>query len=531
MPTQKNVVAQNQHVIEQKDILLCTLNAKYIHASLGLRYLRANLGQLRGYSTICEFTIDESPDQIIGHILERNPKIVGFGVYIWNLHETYSVLQRLKQLRPDIKVVLGGPELSHESEKEPITDWCDVILKGEADLEFAKTCQRLLEGESVPKWIACSPPPLDQVVLPYFEYSDRDLQHRLIYVEASRGCPFSCEFCLSSLDEKVRSFDHDLFLEATKDLIHRGCRTFKFVDRTFNLKPKQAVAIIEHFQHHWVDGIFLHFEMVPDRLPDAIREKLPWFQYGALQFEIGIQSFTPKVGELISRKMDLEKTKENFKFIHEHTHIHTHADLILGLPGESMDSLEVSFNMLWNMRPDEVQIGILKRLKGTPISRHTKTFQLIFSKEPPYEILSNNLMDFDQILKLKRFARHFEIFVNGGRFPRTIARLSQSENKSPFAAFYKFSLWLWTTCGQTHAIKLRRQIELIKDFLHLEQGIPNEECVQLLTEDLCDPKINPDGSRKGLPNEFHQPVADLIKSRDLAARELGHEVSNADSTV
>jgi radical SAM superfamily enzyme YgiQ (UPF0313 family) len=519
MYTQKSVVANQNVPVEQNDILLCTLNAKFIHASLGLRYLRANLDSLKDRSVICEFTIDESPDQIIGDILARDPKIVGFGVYIWNLHETYSVLQRLKQLRPDIKVVLGGPELSHESEHEPIVQWADVILKGEADLEFAKTCHLLLQGQETPKWIACAPPPLQQVQLPYQEYSNRDLEHRLIYVEASRGCPFSCEFCLSSLDEKVRSFDHELFLEATKDLIDRGCRTFKFVDRTFNLKPKQAVAIIEHFQNNWMDDIFLHFEMVPDRLPDAIREKLPWFKHGSLQFEIGIQSFTPKVGELISRRMDLGKTKENFKFIHEKTEVHTHADLILGLPGESMETLEVSFNMLWEMHPDEVQIGILKRLKGTPISRHTEAFQLIFSKEPPYEILSNNIMDFEQMLKLKRFARHFEIFVNGGRFPRTIWRLSESENQSPFAAFYKFSQWLWATCGQTHAIKLRRQIELIKDFLHLEQGLPNQECIQVLTEDLCDPKINPDGSRKGLPNEFHQPVADLIKERDLAARD------------
>jgi hypothetical protein len=217
--------------------------------------------------------------------------------------------------------------------------------------------------------------------------------------------------------------------------------------------------------------------------------------------------------------MDLEKTRDNFNFISSSTHVHTHADLILGLPGETMESLENSFNTLWAMKPDEVQIGILKRLKGTPIARHAKSYQLVFSKEPPYDILSNVDMDYHQMLKLKRFARHFEIFVNGGRFPRSIWKLSATQEGSAFKAFYKFSAWLWKVSGQTHAIKLRRQIELLKDFLCTEQGQEETEVIEWLAQDIADESINPGASRKGLPNFLHQPVAQLVKDRDLALRE------------
>jgi radical SAM superfamily enzyme YgiQ (UPF0313 family) len=499
----KNPLAAMTHA----DILLCSINAKYIHANLGLRYLRANLGELHGRSLIAEYTIEQSADEIVEDVIRHQPKIVGFGVYIWNLLETQKVVQRLKLLVPELKIILGGPEISHESENEPIVTWADHILKGEADLEFKKVCLSILSNETPQKWIACTPPPLEQVQLPYGEYSDSDLQHRLIYVEASRGCPFQCEFCLSSLDEKVRSFDTPLFLEAMRLILVKGCKTFKFVDRTFNLKPQQAIAIIEHFKQHWREGVFLHFEMVPDRLPEVIREQLPWFPKGSLQFEIGIQSFTPEVGQRISRRMDIEKTRDNFAFIRQHTHIHTHADLIIGLPGENLNSLASSFDLLWEMDPDEIQIGILKKLKGTPIARHSREFGMIFSPDPAYEILANKDFDFFQMNELKRFARHFEIFVNGGRFPRSIRIIASAGRQGPFANFLQFSRWLWAQTGQTHAIKLRRQIELLHEFATAVLGLNEEAFIQKLVDDLCDPHCNPEASRKGLPNFLHSAVA------------------------
>ena len=489
------------------DILLCSINAKFIHANLGLRYLRANLEDLRDRSQISEFTIEQSADEIVEIVLNSQAKIVGFGVYIWNLFETQRVVQRIKLLQPQILIVLGGPEISFESEREPIVEWADHILKGEADLEFKNLCHRFFNGEASPKWIACSPPSLELLKLPYDEYSVDDLQHRLIYVEASRGCPFQCEFCLSSLDEKVRSFDTDLFLGAMSQILAKGCRTFKFVDRTFNLKPQQAIAIMDHFKKNWVDGLFLHFEMVPDRLPESIRQELPWFPHGALQFEIGIQSLTPEVGQRISRRMDLEKTKENFAFIRQHTKIHTHADLIIGLPGENLESLAQSFDLLWEMKPDEIQIGILKKLKGTPIARHSKEFNMIYNPEPPYEILANRDFCFSQMNEMKRFARHFEIFVNGGKFPRSICQMANSGSEGPFAIFLSFSRWVWAQTQQTHAIKFRRQIELLWEFCTEVLTLDSSTFKAILVDDLCDAKCNSEGSRKGLPNFLHSAVA------------------------
>lgn len=503
---------------DRVSILLCTINAKYVHANLGLRYLRANLGSYRMQSKIVEFTIDQNRDDIVEEILNVNPKILGLGVYIWNLRESTQLVRHLKLLKPDLKIVLGGPEVSHESDDEPIVHDADVVLKGEADLEFRVVCEQLLNGVSVEKSIQCKRPPLSELKLPYTEYSDEDLKNRIIYVEASRGCPFQCEFCLSSLDEKVRSFDLELFLGAMSDLLNRGNRIFKFVDRTFNLKPATAVGIMEHFQRHWVEGTFLHFEMVPDRLPQSIRDKLPWFKAHALQFEIGIQSFTDEVGKLISRRMDLSKTRENFRFLRQETKVHTHVDLIIGLPGETMSTLESSFNTLWDMDPDEIQIGILKRLKGTPVARHSHTYQLVFSPEPPYEILSHRDFDFQKLMQLKRFARHFEIFVNGGRFPRTLRLLAKAKGDSAFGQLMLFSAWLWRETGQTHAIGLRRQIELLDRFMNEEQNLSSFDVRNSLADDIADPYCNPGKNKKGLPNFLHKPVSDRLIAHDMDRR-------------
>jgi hypothetical protein len=310
-----------------------------------------------------------------------------------------------------------------------------------------------------------------------------------------------------------------MFLGAMSDLLIRGNKIFKFVDRTFNLKPATAVGIMDHFQRHWVEGTFLHFEMVPDRLPKSIREKLPWFKPHALQFERGIQSFTEEVGKLISRRMDLTKTRENFRFLREETQVHTHVDLIIGLPGETMSSLEASFNTLWQMDPDEIQIGILKRLKGTPVARHSEFYQLIFSPEPPYEILSHRDFDFKKLMTLKRFARHFEIFVNGGRFPRTVRFLAQAKGESAFGQLMRYSQWLWGETGQTHAIGLRRQIELLDRFMREEQGLSHVDVRGCLADDIADPHCNPARNKKGLPNFLHKSVSERLIAQDVERKQ------------
>lgn len=263
-------------------ILLATINARYIHAAVGLRYLMANLGEMQSVARILEFEIKQRALDIAGEILAVGARIVGLGVYIWNAALTAEVVAILKKVQPELVVILGGPEVSYETLGQPIVECADYVITGEADLKFAEVCRTVLAGERpVHKVIHAELPQLAGVRMPYGLYSREDLQNRVLYVEASRGCPFTCEFCLSSLDVPVRGFDLPLFLAELETLFARSARIFKFVDRTFNLSLNTSRAILEFFLDRWEDGMFVHFEMVPDRMPEALLELLARFPAGA----------------------------------------------------------------------------------------------------------------------------------------------------------------------------------------------------------------------------------------------------------
>ena len=236
-----------------RSIVLATLNAKYIHASLGLRYLLANMdvhggAGLKAQTQLCEFVIAQRPLQIVEELLTYEPRIIGLGVYIWNVVETTQVVALLKALRPDIKVVLGGPEVSFETDHQEICRLADHVITGWGDVSFPRLCRALLDGpQPLMKVITGEQPALDAIALPYNEYTPEDLAKRLLYVEASRGCPFKCEFCLSSLDKTAWAFDLDAFMAEMEALYQRGARNFKFVDRTFNLKVDFSVRILQFF--------------------------------------------------------------------------------------------------------------------------------------------------------------------------------------------------------------------------------------------------------------------------------------------
>ena len=258
------------------EVVLATLNAKFIHAAFGLRYLRANLGPLRDRSVIREFDINTRPLDIAEALLEEDPRIIGLGVYIWNVTATTELVSLLKRIRPEVIIVLGGPEVSHETEGQPIVDLADYVVIGEGEVAFRALCESLLTSQRriLTKTLQGGLPPLGELQLPYDEYTAADCAHRLIYVEASRGCPFKCEFCLSSLDEKVRQFPLPSFLAAMQQLFDRGVRHFKFVDRTFNLNIATSRAILQFFLDHMEPGLFVHFELIPDRLPDSLLAQL-----------------------------------------------------------------------------------------------------------------------------------------------------------------------------------------------------------------------------------------------------------------
>jgi radical SAM superfamily enzyme YgiQ (UPF0313 family) len=466
------------------DIVLATLNAKFIHAAFGLRYLLANLGDLRPRAALAEFDLNQRPLEIVERLLALKPRVIGLGVYIWNVRETTEVVVLLKRVAPEVVIVLGGPEVSYETAEQPIVRLADFVITGEADLEFAALCRAILEGHApAVKIIPAALPDLGHVALPYEEYTEGDIAHRLIYVEASRGCPFECEFCLSSLDVPVRAFPLDTFLAAMERLLARGVRHFKFVDRTFNLNLRVSRAILDFFHARLTPGLFLHFEMVPDRLPPSLRERITTFPLGTLQFEVGIQTFNPEVAARISRRQDYALLEDNLRWLRAKTGVHIHADLLFGLPGETLESFAAGFDRLLELKPHEIQVGLLKRLRGAPISRHDAEWEMVYSPLAPYEILRNRLVDFATSQRLRRFARFWDLVVNSGRFPRT-APLIWAGAASPFAEFLRFSDWLYAAAGRQHSIALPRLGRFLADYLVTQRGEQPAEVEDHLATDL-----------------------------------------------
>ncbi len=458
-------------------IVLATINAKYIHASFGLRYLRENLEELRDSSVLCEFTDKQSTRDIAEQILAKQPTIVGLGVYIWNVTQTTSLVRVLKKIRPELVVVVGGPEVSHEPAEQAICALADHVVAGEGELAFRDVCRRYVRApvpsgpgqaalaapKTLEKFIHGGQPDLATLTLPYEAYSDEDLAHRVLYVEASRGCPFRCEFCLSSLDQRVRPFPIDTFLAALERLLDRGARQFKFVDRTFNLKAATSATILRFFLERMRPELFVHFEMIPDRLPAELRTLIAQFPAGSLQLEIGVQSLDPDVGARISRRQHQERMRDNFAFLAEHSHAHVHADLIIGLPGEDAAGFASGFNRLHAMGPDEIQVGVLKRLRGTPIVRHTEAFGLRFDPEPPYEVLQTDAIPFAEMQRLKRFAHLWDVVVNRGNFMVTAPLIWRGSDV--FSAFAAFTEHVFATHDRVHRIALDRTAELLYGYL------------------------------------------------------------------
>lgn len=465
-------------------ILLSTLNARYTHASLGLRCLLANMGELQGVTQLQEFVIGSRTTDIVEKLLAQQPRIIGFGVYIWNVEETTKLVALLKRVAPDVVIVLGGPEVSYESTAQDIVKMADYLITGWGDVTFPALCKQILDGpKPLMKIHAGVQPPLAELTMPYQLYSAEDIAHRTLYVEASRGCPFKCEFCLSALDKTAWPFDIDVFLGELEALHARGARLFKFVDRTFNLNIKTSLKIMQFFLDklaaHPDDPVFAHFEVVPDHLPDALKDGIKKFPPGTLQFEIGIQSFNPDVQALVSRKQNNEKAAENIRWLCENSHAHMHVDLIAGLPGEDVASFARGFDRLLALQPHEIQFGILKRLRGTPIIRHTEQYGLVFDPHPPYTILATDRIDFNQMQQLVRFARYWDLVANSGRFAHTLPLILRD---SPFANFMRLSNWLYATTDATNRIALERLAVLVGQWLVLE-GMEEEQVATVLRSD------------------------------------------------
>jgi radical SAM superfamily enzyme YgiQ (UPF0313 family) len=464
-----------------QNIILTTLNSRFTHTSIALRYLYANLGELQTDTQILEFSINDAIQTIAEKLLITNPSIIGIGVYIWNVSQVHELIHILKKISPSTTIVLGGPEVSHEPFRVNLDD-ADFIIQGEGDLAFYELCANILKND-IPKnkIIKMSMPSLKNLKLPYKYYSDDDIKNRYVYVEASRGCPFECEFCLSSMDEKVRAFNLDELLEEFEILWARGARNFKFIDRTFNLNMKTANRLLEFFLKK-EPPYFAHFEVIPDHFPDSIKSNIAKFPHGALQLEIGIQTLNLDIANNISRQLKLDKIKENIKFLEYETDAHIHLDLIVGLPGESLDSFGANLDELVNMSSCEIQIGILKKLSGTFINRHDIEFGMVYSDIPPYDILKSNQLSFNDIQIMKRFSRFWDLTYNSGNFKESVKLLWKDE--SVYENFYKFSAWAYTQTDSTYKISLTRLGELLFIYLSQVKDLDDNEVGQIMINDM-----------------------------------------------
>lgn len=462
-------------------IVLSTLNARYTHSAIGLRYLYANMQEFQPSTSLLEFTINESIQSIAEKLLEHNPDIIGLGIYIWNAQESAELIHTIKRVSPQTIIIIGGPEVSYSPLRVNF-DLADYIIQGEGDTAFYNLVKSISERTPPQeKIIAPVLADLSSITLPYAYYSQHDIDNRYIYVEASRGCPFMCEFCLSSIDEKVRNFDLDTLVEQFQMLWEKGARNFKFVDRTFNLNMKFANAILDFFLSK-DEPYFAHFEVIPDHFPESIKEKIALFPAGALQLEIGIQTLNPEIAENINRPLKLQKIRDNIAFIENETKAHIHLDLIVGLPGETLESFGKNLDELVALSHSEIQIGILKKLSGTSLHRHDSTFGMVYSDIPPYDILKNDLLSFNDIQKMKRFARFWDLIYNSGNFKQSIILLWKDQ--SVFESFYAFSEWIYTQTDSTWKISLDRLASLLFQYLTEEIKLETSDVAQTMLADL-----------------------------------------------
>ena len=399
----------------ERSIGLITLNAKFIHSSLGLRYLR-NVSRDAGYKNVWirEFVINQPIWKIAAEIQKLRPDILGVGIYIWNRSKSLELIERLLKQMPYLKIVVGGPEVSFEKEGSLP---CPVI-SGEGEkkwVEFLELANKeeTPSKETLKRWRTYGTD-LPELTLPYLEEDFPNLKNRIVYFETSRGCPYLCSFCLSSLDKTVRYFEENSIRNQIKSLIRNGVKKIKFVDRTFNLKPDRMKNLMEWLTQF--KGNEFHFEIVGDILTPDILNFLETVPPGMFQFEIGIQTTTDSVQEAIQRKQNNQKLFETIRRLVDQDRIHFHCDLIFGLPGETLDHMKQSFSRVMELRPHELQLGFLKFLPGAPINDLIEKHHYRYQSTPPYELISNQNLSSEEVLYLKQFEDIFDRYYNSKRF-------------------------------------------------------------------------------------------------------------------
>ena len=420
---------------ENMKILITAINAKYIHSNLGIYDLQSYANAYKEHLQLAEFTINQSVDEIVSAIYKERADVLCLSCYIWNREYVERVATILHKILPKLPIWLGGPEVSYQAEKE-IGYWPQIkgIMVGEGEETFLELVRTYVEktynfeaiaglvfkeDEKVVVTKARLPINLSSIPFPYYDKIE-DFQHKIIYYESSRGCPFSCSYCLSSVDKRLRFRDLSLVKEELQFFIDHEVEQVKFVDRTFNCNHKHAIEIWKYLLEHDRGRTNFHFEVAADIMTEEEIELIGKMRPGLIQLEIGVQTTNLKTLDEIKRKMDFEKVARVVKRIQEKQNVHQHLDLIAGLPFENYSSFAKSFNEVYQLKPNQLQLGFLKVLKGSYMHFMAEAYECVYHPYPTYEVLETKWISYEELLSLKQIEEMVEVYYNSGQFLNTI---------------------------------------------------------------------------------------------------------------
>ena len=525
-------------------ILLVACNAKYIHSNLAVYDLQAYASDYADHIVLKEYTINQQKDDIMRDIYLEHPDVVCVSCYIWNLSFVKELMADLIKILPGADFWAGGPEVSYDAEKF-LTENSEFkgVMVGEGEETFKELAGYYVEKnpQNLKDMTGICYRDGDQIIhngwrqimdlssIPFIYKDLSEFKNRIIYYESSRGCPFSCSYCLSSIDKKLRFRDTETVKKELQFFIDNKVPQVKFVDRTFNCKHDHAMAIWKYINEHDNGVTNFHFEISADLLREEELQEMSTMRPGLIQLEIGVQSTNPDTIKAIHRTMDFEKLKGIVDRIHSFGNIHQHLDLIAGLPYEDYDSFRHSFNDVYALKPQQLQLGFLKVLKGSHVMEMCKEYGIVYKTQEPYEVLSTKWLDYDHVLKLKTVENMVEVYYNSGQFQNTLEYL-ENFFQDAFSIYERLgSFYMEKGYGDVSHTRMRRY-EILLEFLEDVPEISMDQVKDQMVYDLYlreNLKSRPDFARDQKP--FERQIWDFRK-REKVAKNAHVEVF-ADGTV
>lgn len=478
-------------------ILLTAINAKYIHSNLAVYDLKAYSSDYDEHVILREYTINQPKDEILKDIYSSGADVVCFSCYIWNISFVRELIRDLVKILPKTAFWAGGPEVSYDAEKF-LTEMPEMtgVMVGEGEKTFHDLLEFYIDGkDSLEEISGIAYRTGDKIIhngwrelmdlsaIPFVYEHLEKFENRIIYYESSRGCPFSCSYCLSSIDKKLRFRDLELVKKELQFFLDHRVPQVKFVDRTFNCKHEHAMTIWKYILEHDNGVTNFHFEISADLLREEEMELMSQMRPGLIQLEIGVQSTNPETIRAIHRHMDLKKLEHCVNRVHSFRNIHQHLDLIAGLPYEDYDTFHQSFNDVYQMKPDQLQLGFLKVLKGSLMQKEAEGYGIVYKEKEPYEVLSTNWLTYGEVLKLKMVESMVEVYYNSGQFWHTLEYLVPFE-KDAFTFYEKLGSFYEKKGYSEISHSRMRRYEILLEYLKEETDVPAEVAAQKMLYDL-----------------------------------------------